>query len=100
MIAVTHRAARIHIAANLDSMFLAFIRLDLWLQPEAHGTKTELQLHRSDSEDTIWFIALAEEQLTLITENGLHVVPFIFARTTVSLWAASAEADDVSFADM
>jgi hypothetical protein len=72
----------------------------LWFQTEAHWTKAEFQLRRADSDETFWAIALAEEQLTLITENGLHVVPFIFARTTFSLWAASAESDDVSFADM
>jgi hypothetical protein len=36
----------------------------------------------------------------LIPQNGFHFVPFTFGRRIFSLWAASEEAGDVSFADM
>jgi hypothetical protein len=57
-------------------MLLAFIRFDLWFQTEAHRAKREIQFHRADSDDTIWFVALAKEQLALIAENGLHGASF------------------------
>ena len=86
--------------ANLDSMCFAFIGCNFWFHTEAHRTKSEIQLRRLDSEDTIWFVALAKEQLALIAENGFHVVPFIFARRFSGFWAMSAESDDASFADV
>jgi hypothetical protein len=57
-------------------MFLAFIRFDLWFQTEAHRTEREVQFHRADSDDTTWFVALANEQLALVAENGLHGISF------------------------
>ena len=45
---------RAPIAANLDSICLAFTGYDLWFQSEKHRTKEEVQLRRgSDSEDMI-----------------------------------------------
>jgi hypothetical protein len=82
------------------SMSLVFMRFDLRFQAEANRTKRETQFHRADSDDTVGFVALAEEQLALVAENGLHDVPFNFVRRIFSVWGASAEADDVSFADM
>ena len=49
---------------------------DFWFQTEAHRAEDEFQLHRADSDDTIWFVALAEEQLALIAEHGLHGIYF------------------------
>jgi hypothetical protein len=66
-------------------MFLAFIRFDLWFQTEANRAKREIQFHRADSDDTIWFVALAKEQLALVTEYGLHGISFrLGGRITVS----------------
>jgi hypothetical protein len=48
----------------------------LWFQTEAHRTKFKIQLRRADSDDTIWFVALAKEQFALVAENGLHVISF------------------------
>jgi hypothetical protein len=59
--------------ANLDSMCFAFIGCNFWFHTEAHRTKAEVQFHRADS---VWFIALANEQLALVTENGLHGISF------------------------
>jgi len=44
---------------------------DLRFQSETHRAEDKVQLRRLDS-DTIWFVALAKEQLALIAENGLH----------------------------
>ena len=52
----------------------ALIGFDLWFQAEAHGAKDELQLRRANSNDAIGFVALAKEQLALVTEDGLHSV--------------------------
>ena len=50
---------------------------NLWFHAEAHRAKDEFQLHRADSEDAIWFVALAKEQLTLIADYGLHGISFV-----------------------
>src|SRR6266576_3719376 len=75
--AISRTFRRAPIAANLDSMLLAFIRFDLWFQTVAHRAKRETQFHRAGSDDAIWFIALAKEQLALIAANGLHRAPFL-----------------------
>jgi hypothetical protein len=49
---------------------------DFWFYSETHRAKFEIQFHRADSEDTIWFVALSKEQLALIAENGLHGISF------------------------
>jgi hypothetical protein len=73
---------RAPIAANLDSILLAFIRFDLWFQSETRRTKDEVQLRRRlDSEDSVWPIALAKEQWAAITKRGFHGIPF-----RVGLW--------------
>jgi len=65
------------IAPNQDSMCFVFIRFDLRFQSEAHRSKNEPQLRlRIDSNDTIRFVALAEEQLALVSANGLHGISF------------------------
>jgi len=48
----------------------------LWFQTEAHRTKFKIQLHRADSDETIWSAALAKEQLALIADYGLHGISF------------------------
>jgi hypothetical protein len=50
---------------------------DLGFHPETHRTKFKMQLHWVDSDDTIGFVALAKEQLALITENGFHGFPWV-----------------------
>src|SRR5436309_6965737 len=67
--AISRTFRRAPIAANLDSMCFAFIGCDFWFQTEAHRTKCNIQLRRSDSDDSIWFVALAIEQLALVTDN-------------------------------
>jgi hypothetical protein len=63
---------------NADSICFAFIRFNLGFRSEARRAKHELQFHRRpDSNETIWFVALSKEQLTLITENWLHELPFV-----------------------
>jgi hypothetical protein len=64
--------------ANLDSLCFAFIHCDLWFHSEAHRAKNEVQLRRwFDSDDTIWFVALAKEQLALVTDDWFHGFPFV-----------------------
>jgi hypothetical protein len=59
-------------------MFLAFIGFDLWLQAEAHRTKAETQLRRrANSDDTIWFVALAKEQLAFVANDWSQWFPFL-----------------------
>jgi len=74
--AISRTFRRAPIAANLDSMCFAFIRCDFWFQTEAHRTKFKIQLRRSDSDDPIWFVALAIEQLALVTDNRSHKISF------------------------
>src|SRR3954466_7781187 len=46
---------------------------DSWFLSEAHRTKNEGHLYRrADSEDSLWFVALAKEQLALISDNRFH----------------------------
>jgi hypothetical protein len=45
-------------------------------QTEAHRAKYKIQFHRANSDDTIWFVALAKEQLTLVTEHWFHGISF------------------------
>ena len=50
---------------------------DFWFQSEAHGAEAKLHLRRrTDSDNTIWLIALAKEQLALIADNRFHVISF------------------------
>src|SRR2546428_701840 len=58
-------------------MCIAFIGCDFWFQTGAHRTKFKIQLRRSDSDDSIWFVALAIEQLALVTDDGSHRFPFV-----------------------
>src|ERR1017187_10871710 len=66
---------RAPIAANLDSMLFAFIRFNL-------RTRTRRSEHQvplccgSDSNNSIWFIALAKEQRSLVIDSGSHEVSF------------------------
>jgi hypothetical protein len=63
--------------ANVDSMGFAFMCCDLWFHSEAHRAKNEVQLRRRlDSDDTIWFVALAKEQLALMTDDWFHGISF------------------------
>jgi hypothetical protein len=50
----------------------------LWFHAEpVRGAEHEIELRGwPDSNDTMWFVALAKEQLALITENGLHGISF------------------------
>jgi hypothetical protein len=50
---------------------------DLRFHSETDRAEDKVQLPRLDS-DTIWFVALAKEQLALIAENGLHGISFRF----------------------
>ena len=60
-------------------MLFAFIRFDFWFQSKTHRTKNEVELRcRLDSEDLIWPIALAKEQLAAITKHWFHGIPFRF----------------------
>ena len=51
----------------------------LWFQTETwHRPKNEVRLRgRSDEDDTTWFVALAIEQLALVTDNRSHRFPFV-----------------------
>jgi hypothetical protein len=69
---------RAPIMANLHSIFFAFIGFDLRFHPEPHWTKDKVEFRgRSDPEGAIWLVALAKEQLALITENRLHGISFV-----------------------
>jgi hypothetical protein len=60
-------------------MCLAFIGFDLWFHTEAHRAEDEVQLHRRfDSEDTVWFVALAKEQLALVTQYEMSAKWVVF----------------------
>ena len=44
---------------------------------ESHRSKDKVQLsHRLDSYDTIWLVALANEQFALIAGNRFHGISF------------------------
>ena len=55
--------------ATADS---ALVDFDLWFRTKSDRAEDESQFRRADSDDTIWFVALAKEQLALVAENGLH----------------------------
>jgi hypothetical protein len=57
-----------------SATFLLAFRLDnFWFQAETNRAKDEVQLRRRlDSEDKIWPIGLAKEQLASVTEHGFH----------------------------
>ena len=58
-------------------MCFTFIGFDLRFESETDRAEGEIQLHaRFDSDYTIWFVALAKEQLALISENGFHGISF------------------------
>jgi hypothetical protein len=49
---------------------------DYRFQPKAHRAENEGQLRRRfDADDTIWFVALAKEQRTLILADWFHGIP-------------------------
>src|SRR5258706_258497 len=76
--AISRTFKRAPMAANLDSMCFAFICFNSWFQSETHRPKYKFQpRRRTDSEDTFWFVALAKEQVALITEYGFHWFPFV-----------------------
>jgi hypothetical protein len=50
---------------------------DLWFQSETDRAKRETEFHRTNSDDSIWFVALAKEQLALVTHNGFHGNSFL-----------------------
>jgi hypothetical protein len=57
---------------------LVQVRFDPGFHPEANRAKAEAQPgDRFDAEDTIWFVALAKEQLTLIANDRFHGIPFV-----------------------
>src|ERR1035438_1217720 len=58
-------------------MLFAFIICDFWFQTETHRTKNETHFRGTNSEDAIWFVALAKEQPTLIGERRLHGISFL-----------------------
>src|ERR1043166_2274393 len=69
-------------AANLDSMFFAFIIFVFGTS--ARWTEHQVQYHaRSNSNYTTLFRSLTEEQLTLITDCGSHGTSF---RLMVDVW--------------
>src|ERR1035437_2109766 len=76
--AISHAFRLSPIAANLDSRLLAFIFCDFWLQTETHRTKDENEFRRANSEDLIWFVAPANEQLAAITDYRFHGISFHF----------------------
>ena len=54
------------------------VALCLVVQDRAGRTEHEAPLTaRSDSDNTFWFVALSEEQTTLIAEYWSHVIPFV-----------------------
>ena len=59
---------RAPIAANWDSICFGFIQVDLGTGARRAEHTVRLQ-RRSDSEDSFWFIAFAEQQLALVTEG-------------------------------
>jgi hypothetical protein len=59
-----------------DSLRIAFIGGHFWFHSKPHRAKCENQFPRLDSE-AIRLVALAKEQLALITENWFHNFPFV-----------------------
>jgi hypothetical protein len=50
---------------------------DFWFHSEAHRSEDEVQLRqRVDAEDSIWFVAPAKEQLTLVMDYRFHGLSF------------------------
>ena len=76
---------RAPIWANPDSIGCVFICFDFWFLPEPGRAEGEPQFHRLDSNSTIWFVALAREQLTASpcgrpSDNRFHWwLPFLNA---------------------
>src|SRR5690242_7495258 len=65
--AISRTFRRAPIAAKLDSMCFGYIRFNLWFDSESHRAKDDVEFRgRFDPDNTIWFIALAKEQLALI----------------------------------
>jgi hypothetical protein len=58
-------------------MYFAFIVFDLWFQSKAGRAKRETEFHRTDSDCTVRFIALAKEQLASVTNNWSHRTSFL-----------------------
>jgi hypothetical protein len=69
----------VRIAAKLDSTCFAFTDFHLRFHTETHRAKFNMQFRRADS-DAIRFVALAKEQLTLVTDDEFHGTPFCTLR--------------------
>ena len=54
----------------------ALVDFDLWFRTKSDRAEDESQFRRTDSDDTIWFVALAKEQLALVTDNRSHWFSF------------------------
>jgi hypothetical protein len=74
--AISRTFRRAPIAAKLDSRGFAFICSDFWFDSESRPIEFNIQPGRSDSHDTNWFVALSEEQLALVADNGSHTISF------------------------
>jgi len=61
---------------NLDSSYFAYVSCNSWFHSEAHRAKYRIQFHRADSDDTIWFVASAKEQLALVAKYWFHGFSF------------------------
>ena len=58
------------------TMWFDFTGLDVRNKPRRMKHNRHFS-RRSDSNDSIRFVALAKEQLALVTENGFHGFPFV-----------------------
>jgi hypothetical protein len=57
-------------------MCFAFIRFDLRFHSESDRAECEAQFRRTEAEHTVWFGALAEEQLALMADGIPHGISF------------------------
>ena len=75
--AAGHRMKSRHeVGGAFESRRIALIRLELRLHSEPHRAKDKNQFRRLDPE-AIWLVALAKEQLALITDYRFHNFPFV-----------------------
>jgi hypothetical protein len=63
-------------AALAAPPFGSLQNFDFRFQTEAHRAKFKMQLRRLDSDNATWLIALAKEQLALITQDRSHGISF------------------------
>ena len=95
----------VHAFASLQFSITPLLSTGLDLWASAGRAEHEVQpVAGADADDAIGLGALAEEQLALIAENGLHGIPFFWVvgwsvSLTVAAGAAAQMHDDQEYVD-